>query len=485
MAQGRSRPSTRSAERRRDHADRRRVLIVDDAEGIRTFVAHLLELRGFDVDTAEDGRSALALLEGGAAPDVVLLDVMMPGQDGLATLARIREQHPGVPVVMLSVVGKTGTIVEAMRLGAADYLNKPFEEEELEATLAKVFERQLLERERLALGEEHAAAGETIAWASAAMQRVKDLLEQVADTNVTVLIQGESGSGKEIVARTLHAVSSRAKDRFVKVNCAALPEDLLESELFGYEKGAFTGAAARKQGKFEQADEGTIFLDEIGEMSPGLQAKLLQVLQDGRFSRLGGNQEIAVDVRVVCATNRKLDAMVREGSFREDLFFRLNVVTVTLPPLRERREEIPTLVANFLRTFAARYRKPLPRLSDRLMRALDRYAFPGNVRELENMMKRIIVLESEAQILDEVLRADRSGKPPGSSLLRLIEEIEATAGEIPLREVGRRAAQVAERETIDRVLHHTNWNRKQAARLLGVSYKTLLQKIRDCGLEPL
>ena len=263
------------------------------------------------------------------------------------------------------------------------------------------------------------------------MQRVKALLEQVADTDVTVLIQGESGSGKEIVARTLHAVSARAHERFVKVNCAALPEDLLESELFGYEKGAFTGAGARKQGKFEQAHGGTIFLDEIGEMSPALQAKLLQVLQDGRFSRLGGNLEIAVDVRVVCATNRKLDAMVREGTFREDLFFRLNVVTVTLPPLRERREEIPTLVANFLRSFAARYRKPLPRLSDRLMRAFERYAFPGNVRELENMMKRIIVLESESQILDEVLRADRSGRPPGSSLLRLIEEIEATAGADP------------------------------------------------------
>jgi len=485
VAQSRSRPGARSADRRRDDAARHRVLIVDDAEGIRTFVAHLLELRGFDVDTAEDGRSALALLEGGAAPDLVLLDVMMPGQDGLATLVRIRAEHPEVSVVMLSVVGKTATIVEAMRLGAADYLNKPFEEAELEATLAKVLERRALERERQVLGEEHAKTGGTIAWASAAMQRVKDLLEQVADTNVTVLIQGESGSGKEIVARTLHAVSARAKERFVKVNCAALPEDLLESELFGYEKGAFTGAAARKHGKFEQAHEGTIFLDEIGEMSPSLQAKLLQVLQDGRFSRLGSNQEIAVDVRVACATNRKLDAMVREGTFREDLFFRLNVVTVTLPPLRERREEIPTLVANFLRTFAARYHKPLPRLSDRLMRALDRYAFPGNVRELENMMKRIIVLESEVQILDEVLRADRSGKPPGSSLLRLIEEIEATAGEIPLREVGRRAAQLAERETIDRVLHHTNWNRKQAARLLGVSYKTLLQKIRDCGLEPL
>jgi two-component system response regulator AtoC len=453
--------------------------------GIRTFLAHLLELLGFDVDTAEDGRSALALLEGGAGSDVVLLDVMMPGQDGLATLARIRAEHPEVSVVMLSVVGKTGTIVEAMRLGAVDYLNKPFEEQELEATLAKVFERRALERELRALGQQQGAPGDPITWASPAMQRVKALLEQVADTDVTVLIQGESGSGKEVVARTLHAVSARAHERFVKVNCAALPEDLLESELFGYEKGAFTGAGARKQGKFEQAHGGTIFLDEIGEMSPGLQAKLLQVLQDGRFSRLGGNLEIAVDVRVVCATNRKLDAMVREGTFRKDLFFRLNVVTVTLPPLRERREEIPTLVANFLRSVAARYRKPLPRLSDRLMRAFERYSFPGNVRELENMMKRIIVLGSESQILDEVLRADRSGRPPGSSLLRLIEEIEATAGQIPLREVGRRAAQEAERETIDRVLHHTQWNRKQAARLLGVSYKTLLQKIRECGLQPL
>jgi two-component system response regulator AtoC len=481
VAQGRHRSEK---ERRREPAAGR-VLIVDDAEAVRTFVAHLLELRGYAVDTADDGRSALALLEGGAAPDVVLLDVMMPGQDGLATLVRIREAHPEVSVVMLSVVGKTATIVEAMRLGAVDYLNKPFDEAELQATLAKVLDRRSLEQQRSGHAEEQGRGGETIAWASPAMQRVKALLEQVADTDVTVLIQGESGSGKEIVARTLHAVSSRAQERFVKVNCAALPEDLLESELFGYEKGAFTGASARKQGKFELADGGTIFLDEIGEMSPALQAKLLQVLQDGRFSRLGGNQEIAVDVRVACATNRKLDNMVREGTFREDLFFRLNVVTVALPPLRERKEEIPTLVGNFLRAFAARYHKPLPRLSDRLMRALGRYPFPGNVRELENMMKRIIVLESEAQILDEVLRADRSGRPPGSSLLHLIQEIEATAGEIPLREVGRRAAQVAERETIDRVLHHTNWNRKQAARLLGVSYKTLLQKIRDCGLEPL
>jgi two-component system response regulator AtoC len=479
-------PGAKGGERRRGEPARRpRVLLVDDAEGIRSFVANLLELRGYDVDSAEDGRRALALLEGGAAPDIVLLDVMMPGQDGLETLARIRTEYPGVSVVMLSVVGKAGTIVEAMRLGAADYLNKPFEEDELEATLARVLERRALEHEASADPEELARGVDPVVWGSAAMQRVRALLEQVADTDVTVLIQGESGSGKEIVARTLHAVSTRAKARFVKVNCAALPEDLLESELFGYEKGAFTGASARKQGKFELADGGTIFLDEIGEMSPALQAKLLQVLQDSRFSRLGGNEEIAVDVRVVCATNRKLDAMVREGSFREDLFFRLNVVTVALPPLRERREEIPTLVDTFLRRFAARYHKPLPRLSERLLRALERYPFPGNVRELENMVKRIIVLESEAQIVDEVMRAERSGRRGGSSLLRVIEEIEATAGQIPLREVGRRAAQEAERDTIERVLHHTNWNRKQAARLLGVSYKTLLQKIRECGLEPL
>jgi two-component system response regulator AtoC len=460
-----------------------RALVVDDAESMRTYLANLLELRGYDVDTAEGGQRALALLEGGANPDVVVLDVMMPGIDGIETLKRIRALEPELPVVMLSVVGKASTIVEAMQLGAVDYLNKPFEEEELEATLAKVLEERALVHERDRLLAELDDPIDSVVWASAAMQRVHDLIEQVADTDVTVLIQGESGSGKEVVARTLHGVSTRSHRPFVKVNCAALPGNLLESELFGYEKGAFTGATARKPGKFEIAHRGTIFFDEIGEMSPPLQAKLLQVLQDGRFSRLGGNREIAVDVRVVCATHRKLDEMVREGSFREDLFFRLNVVKVFLPPLSERREEIPLLVNNFLRRGAARYRKPIPRMSDRLMKAFERYPFPGNVRELENMVKRIVVLESEETILDEIARRER-GARQGTSLLDLIDEIERTAGEIPLREVGRRVSMEAERATIDRALHYTNWNRKRAARLLGVSYKTLLQKIRGCGLEP-
>jgi two-component system response regulator AtoC len=463
--------------------ERPRALVVDDAEGIRGYLASLLELKGFEVDTAEDGRRALALLEGGAAPDLVILDVMMPGADGLATLARIRELDPDVPVVMLSGVGKASTIVEAMRLGAVDYLNKPFEEEDLDATLARVRERRDLLREKEELEAALEGGAEGAVWLSPAMRRVRELLTQVADTDVTVLIQGESGCGKEVVARTLHAVSSRAERPFVKVNCAALPEDLLESELFGYEKGAFTGAHQRKPGKFELAHQGSIFLDEIGEMSPALQAKLLQVLQDSRFTRLGGNREIQVDVRVVCATNRKLEEMVSEGGFREDLYFRLNVVGVVLPPLRERREEVVPLAQVFARRFAARYGREVPRLSERLLKAFQRHGFPGNVRELENMVKRVIVLESEDSILDEMQRYER-GEPGGGRLRQLIEEIEATAGEIPLREVGRRAAFEAEREAIDRVLHHTNWNRKQAARILGVSYKTLLQKIRACSLEP-
>jgi len=470
--------SERTAER-----EGARILVVDDAEGVRGYLASLLELRGYRVDTAEDGRSAIALLEGGAAPDAVLLDVMMPGQDGLETLRLIRDLDPRLPVVMLSVVGSSQTIVEAMQLGAADYLNKPFQEEELEAALHAAVERRALLHERDRLAAEVVAHGESVVWGSDSMLAVRALLEQVADTDVTMLIGGESGVGKEIVARTAHELSPRRERPFVKVNCAALPADLLESELFGYEKGAFTGAVGRKYGKFELAHTGTIFLDEIGEMSPALQAKLLQVLQDSEFTRLGGNREIRVDVRVLCATNRRLPEMVKAGEFREDLYFRLNVVSVRIPPLRERREEVPALVESFLRRFAARYEKPVPQLSPALAEELSRYPFPGNVRELENLIKRVVVLENEELILAE-LRQGTRGRHRSEALRVLLDGLEESAGALPLREVGRRASLEAERGAIDRVLHHTHWNRKQAAKLLGVSYKTLLQKIRDCGLEP-
>jgi len=461
-----------------------RVLVVDDAEGIRTYLANLLELSGYQVDSAEDGTRALALLDGGAAPDVVILDVMMPGIDGIETLGRIRERHGSVPVIMLSVVGKASTIVEAMQLGASDYINKPFEEEELQLTLNKVLEKKSLERQRQMLSEELQRYRDGVVWASAPMREIRAVLEQVGETNVTVLIQGESGVGKEIIARTAHSVSIRSEHPFVKVNCAALPTDLLESELFGYEKGAFTGAARRKTGKFEHAHKGTIFLDEIGEMSGPLQAKLLQVLQDHEFTRLGGNAEVKVDLRVVCATNRNLDEMVAEGAFRADLFFRLNVVNVTIPPLRERREEIPILVESFLHRYSALYGKPVPAISTELMDAFHRYAFPGNVRELENLIKRVIVLESDRIVLNELLDRERGESARFSALAEFIAHSERTAGEIPLREVGRLAAQEAERETIGQMLRYTDWNRKQAAGLLGISYKTLLQKIRGCGLEP-
>ncbi|MBW2245330.1 MAG: sigma-54-dependent Fis family transcriptional regulator, partial [Deltaproteobacteria bacterium] len=276
-----------------------RIFIVDDAEGIRSYLTTLLESRGYAVDTAEDGRSALELLDAGVAPDLVILDVMMPGQDGLVTLKEIKKHHPELPVVMLSVVGTASSIVEAMQLGASDYLNKPFDEADLERVLARFFRPPRVAPE----------AKEPILWSGASLAEVRALIAQIADTDVTVLIQGESGVGKEVVARAVHESSLRAEQTFVKVNCAALPGSLLESELFGYEKGAFTGATSRRAGKFEQADGGTIFLDEIGEMSPAAQAKLLHVLQDGTFSRLGGNEETSVDVRVISATNRPLDEL--------------------------------------------------------------------------------------------------------------------------------------------------------------------------------
>jgi two-component system response regulator AtoC len=455
----------------------RRVLLVDDAEALRSYLARLLELRGFEVDSAGDGERALALLDAGASPDVVLLDVLLPGQGGLETLRRIRERHPTVPVVMLSVVGRAATIVEAMQCGAADYLTKPCDEDELV---------RVLERAHGGTGGERApGAGEPEGplWGGETLGRLRELLEQIADTDVTVLIQGESGVGKEIVARAVHETSRRRAGPFVKVNCAALPGSLLESELFGYERGAFTGAVARKTGKFEQASGGTIFLDEIGEMSAALQAKLLHVLQDGRFARLGGNREIEVDARVVAATNRDLGELVRKGEFREDLFFRLNVVNIAIPPLRERRDEMPALIDHFLRRLTARYARPPRRLSPRLLRVLERHRFPGNIRELENLLKRIVVLESEEPVLRDLLAGDASAGLRAGSLDRVLEEVERQAGELPLREVGRRVSLEAERGAIERALFLTHWNRKQAARMLGVSYKTLLQKIRECGLE--
>jgi len=458
-----------------------RILIVDDNESVRSYLAELLEKDGWNVDTADSGRHALELLRSGASPDVVLLDLGMQGLDGKQTLTRIRKRHPDVPVVMMSVVGAASTIVEVMRLGADDYLTKPFDADSLESVLQRLLERR---RATPPPPVQAPVAPDGVLWQSAALGAIRETIDQISDTDVTVLIQGESGVGKEIVARRVHERSSRSSAPFVKVNCAALPSELLESELFGYETGAFTGANSRKPGRFELADKGTIFLDEIGEISPKLQAKLLQVLQDGEFTRLGGNKEVHVDVRVVCATNRPLQEMVSQGRFREDLFFRINVVNIYIPPLRERRDEISGLTAAFLQRYSARYERPFRSLSPALEKAFEAYAFPGNVRELENLIKRVVILESEESVLASVSGTADDGRDAGAALMELIQEIEETAGELPLKEVGRRVAMEAERDAMQRVLTQTDWNRKQAAKSLNVSYKTLLQKIRECGLEP-
>jgi DNA-binding NtrC family response regulator len=456
------------------------VLVVDDSESIRRFVAGLLGAEGYRVDTAEDGRRALKLIEAGAAPDLVLLDVMMPGPDGLETLRLIRKQEPTLPVVMISVVGSARTIVEAMQAGACDYISKPFQESELEGVVARALERSHVEDERARAAD----APFEVRWEGRALAQIRTVIDHVAETDVTVLIQGESGTGKEIVARELHQASGRRSCPFVKVNCAALPGELLESELFGYERGAFTGAVARKPGKFEVAQRGTLFLDEIAEMSPTAQAKLLHVLQDGTFTRLGGNREIQVDVRIVAATHRPLADLAAKNAFREDLYFRLNVVNVTVPPLRERREELDGLIEHFLVRFAARYGRPMPAISPKLRGMLERHPFPGNVRELENIVKRVVVLGGEERVVRELMSRERAQARRERRFELLLRDVEQRAGEMPLREVGRVAALEAEREAIQQALTLTSWNRKHAARVLGVSYKTLLQKIQTCGLTP-
>jgi two-component system response regulator AtoC len=448
----------------------------------------LVSRQGYQVFAVADGEQALASLDE-TKPDLVTLDVVLPGMDGLATLAALKQRIPDVPVVMLSGHGQARNIVEAMRLGASDFLRKPFEVEELELAFQKALEKRALKQEVERLRGRARSETELLLLCgdNPKMKEVRDIIEQVADTDITVLVRGESGTGKELVARTLFQLSGRSNQPFVKVNCAALPSELLESELFGFEKGAFTGAQKRKLGKFEFANQGTIFLDEISEMHPGLQAKLLQVLQDGEFSRLGGESDVRVDTRIIAATNRNLEEAVADGSFREDLYYRLNVVTVQLPPLRERRDAIPLLVDHFLRKNNEQYNKSVKSLTPSTMNVFLQYNWPGNVRELENMVRRMVVLGNEQAVLDEIaVRAGVDSKAAVSNQALDLESLGADLanGEaIDLKAVSRRAAQVAEKRVIERVLHQTRWNRKEAAERLQISYKALLYKMKENGLS--
>jgi two-component system response regulator AtoC len=431
--------------------------------------------------------------------------------DGLAVLAALKKIDREVPVIVVSGQGRTTTVVQAMKLGAADFVSKPFDEQELEGPLANALKQRQLSREVAFLREQLRTQSnhQMLIGSSPQMAEVRELIERVADTDVTILVRGESGTGKELVARAVYASSLRRDKPFVKVNCAALPTELLESELFGFERGAFTGAIQQKPGKFEFANHGTMFLDEIGDMSAPLQAKLLQVLQDGEFSRLGGKHDVHVDVRVIAATNRDLTQAVAEGQFREDLFFRLNVVTITVAPLRERRDEIPILTEYFLKKFSVQYNKAHSDLSADTMKLFMEYDWPGNVRELENLIKRAVVLGGEAAIQKEIthgitIAANRamaaaaaqasaaqpptngggSGRQPAvPPTPAAIAAAAAEAGNYSLKDISRTAAREAERELIFKMLQQTRWNRKETAEILGISYKALLYKIKENGLD--
>lgn len=461
-------------------AEQERVLVVDDEPSIRKYLQTLLEVDGFSVTAVSSGAEALEHLQSQSRPKFVILDVLMPEMDGLQTLRQMMKVDHQLHVIMLSCSNEVTTVVEAIRLGAQDYLTKPFEKAELDAALLKCRQKMELRKENQNLREycDHLTEDLSFLAASPQMVRIRQQILQIAPVDVPVFIYGESGVGKEVVARMIHMRSSRRNLPFVKVNCAALPGELLESELFGFEQGAFTGAVRSKPGKFELANKGTIFLDEIAEMSPHLQAKLLHVLQDHQYSRLGGRHLVEVDVRVLAATNVEVQEAMKSGRLREDLYYRLNVLSINVPPLRERTTEIPLLFRHFLTRYAEKFQKEAPTPSDHLMEAAMRYGWPGNLRELENFVKRYVILEDDEGSFRELVEmsATRQRTSPR-------EEPPPTTGDQGLKALVRSLKDEAESEAIADALEKTRWCRKDAARMLGISYKALLYKIRQFNLD--
>ncbi|HET9599324.1 MAG TPA: sigma-54 dependent transcriptional regulator [Anaeromyxobacteraceae bacterium] len=446
-----------------------RVLVVDDEEIVRESLSGWLRKDGYAVMPAAEGRSALDALRGEAFA-VVLLDLKMPGMDGLAVLEEAKRVRPEASYVVMTAYATVDTAVAAMKLGAYDYLVKPFDPEELSVLVQRIVSQQALVREneqlRRALKREYGF--HDLVSKNAAMQRVFELARVAARSASTILILGESGSGKEVLARAIHEESPRAAGPFVAVSCAALTETLLESELFGHEKGSFTGATSRRKGKFEQAQGGTLFLDEVGDVSPKLQQDLLRVLEDRRFQRVGGNESVDADVRVVAATNRDLGRAVASGTFREDLFYRLNVIPITLPPLRERREDVPLLVARFLERLAAELSRKVEGLAPDAMAALVAHAWPGNVRELRNVLERGVVVAKGA-----VIQLADLGLPPAAP--------GAAAAASPRGEPP--SLEDVEKKHVADVLAWSNGNVTQAARVLGIDRMTLYNKMKRWGLH--
>ena len=484
-----------------------RIVVADDEPNLRKVLSAILSRDGYEVLEASDGEAALALVDSSIA--AVITDLRMPKLDGMGLLRRIVAEHPDVPVIMITAHGSVDSAVEAVKLGAFDYLEKPFEQTQIRQVVQKAQKTHELDRRAPRPMPPTAGSGRFgLVGRAAPLEQVFAVIEKVADTPSTVLISGESGTGKELIARALHQNSSRRDQAFIKINCAAIPKTLMESELFGYDKGAFTGAVGQKPGRFELADGGTLFLDEIGEIPVEMQVKLLRVLQESEFERVGGIKTLKVDVRLVTATNRDLLKEVQTGNFREDLYYRLNVVPIHLPPLRERTVDIPLLVEHFVTKFNERLRKSVSGVDDEALAALVAYPWPGNIRELENVLERTILFSEGAIIRARDLPAELGGSPAVAAAAPLAPQpgpippspsspgiaTPATAAPpvtpvapVPLdgslKELVRQETERLEREIILRALDETGGNVTQAAKKLKISRKSLQTKMKDFGLR--
>jgi nitrogen regulation protein NR(I) len=477
-----------------------KLMIVDDEADVQYSFRRIFNSPEIELVTANSGEEALTLIPR-AKPDLVIMDVRMTGMTGLETLRRLREMNAKLPVIIMTAYGTTQTAIEAMKLGAYDYLLKPFEVPKLQQIVAAALKaardmRQVVSYQPLLESEDYEVG---IIGRSEPMQNVFKLIGQLAGSDATALITGESGTGKELVARAIYHHSQRAAQQFLAINCAAIPENLLESELFGHERGAFTGASTQRVGKFEQCNKGTIFLDEIGDMTPATQTKILRVLQDGTFERVGGNQPVKVDVRIIAATNKALEEAVSAGKFREDLFYRLNVVRIQMPPLRHRREDISLLINYFLSKFAKLYKQPPKSISRDAIAALEAYDWPGNVRELENVIQRALVMAkgpaiSTVDLAPEVIdgrlsvaeRTTPAATPSsmlanvaGADIVSLAHALFQWARKDPKRKL----IPAVERELIVEALKETKGNQVQAAKLLGITRATLRKRVDKFGIK--
>jgi two-component system response regulator AtoC len=452
-----------------------RILIADDEQNIRKVLSATLEKEGYQVLTARDGEEAIALLSKGDV-QVVVTDLKMPKADGLEVLRYVQRNDPGIPVIVITAFGTVDNAVAALKTGAFDYISKPFEKSDLIRTIAKAVKTESLSRKDF-----HAKPGDEeryrIIGQTRQMKDIYDVIEKVADTPSTVLIMGESGTGKELIAAALHYSSSRRNRPFIKINCAAIPRELMESELFGYEKGAFTGAVGSKPGRFELADGGTLFLDEIAEVPVDMQVKLMRAIQESEFEHVGGVQTIRVDVRLVVATNRDLQKEVEVGRFREDLYYRLNVVPIHLPPLRDRKEDIPLLVDHFIEKFNARLKRKVEKVSPEALNLVVNYRWPGNIRELENVIERCVLFSEDPEIGAEHLPeqlVERSSSTPSAVTMD---------AEASMKDIVKQATAELERDLIVKALEETKGNVTRAAKRLKISRKSLQNKMKEFGLR--